>query len=435
MPLGAAMVFKGIEGAMPFLHGSQGCSTYIRRYMISHFREPVDIASSNFSEETAVFGGRSNLENGLKNVISQYHPAMIGVATTCLSETIGDDIAGHLRAFRLANPDAPPLVHVSTPSYAATHAEGYTAAVKAVVEQLVPFSDRSSTDGQLNIFPNMLSPEDLRYLKCVIGDFSLHCVVLPDYSDTLDGPSWKDYELIPSGGTKIDEIRLMGRARASISMGRITTRRSERDPGVHLFEKNAVPLFDLGVPIGLRETDRLFAVLETLSGKDMPQEHLKERGRLVDAFVDGHKYVAGKKVVIYGEEDMVVGMASFLSEAGFIPVLCASGGQSGYLKSEVQKVLARPMEVDVIDGADFADIEEKAQSLKPDVIIGSSKGYKLSRKLGVPLVRAGFPVHDRIGGQRIVHVGYRGALALYDRVVNALLDAKQERSEIGYSYM
>ena len=55
-PLGASLVFRGIENSVPLLHGSQGCSTYIRRYLISHFNEPVDIASSNFTEETAVFG-------------------------------------------------------------------------------------------------------------------------------------------------------------------------------------------------------------------------------------------------------------------------------------------------------------------------------------------------------------------------------------------
>ena len=47
-PLGACLVFRGVEGCIPFLHGSQGCSTYIRRYMIGHFREPIDIASSSF---------------------------------------------------------------------------------------------------------------------------------------------------------------------------------------------------------------------------------------------------------------------------------------------------------------------------------------------------------------------------------------------------
>ena len=52
-PLGASLAFKGVEGAVPLLHGSQGCATYIRRYLISHFREPVDIASSSFDEMAA----------------------------------------------------------------------------------------------------------------------------------------------------------------------------------------------------------------------------------------------------------------------------------------------------------------------------------------------------------------------------------------------
>jgi Nitrogenase molybdenum-iron protein, alpha and beta chains len=67
-PLGASLVFQGIEGCVPLLHGSQGCSTYMRRYLISHFKEPVDIASSNFTEETAVFGGGANLKLAIENV-------------------------------------------------------------------------------------------------------------------------------------------------------------------------------------------------------------------------------------------------------------------------------------------------------------------------------------------------------------------------------
>ena len=56
-PLGACLAFRGIEGAVPFLHGSQGCATYMRRYIISHFREPMDIASSSLGEKHAIYGG------------------------------------------------------------------------------------------------------------------------------------------------------------------------------------------------------------------------------------------------------------------------------------------------------------------------------------------------------------------------------------------
>jgi nitrogenase molybdenum-iron protein NifN len=53
----------------------------------------------------------------------------------------------------------------------------------------------------------------------------------------------------------------------------------------------------------------------------------------------------------------------------------------------------------------------------------------------VPLIRTGFPIHDRIGGQRVLHVGYRGTQFLFDAVANAMLERKQETSTIGYSYL
>ncbi|MGO9366049.1 MAG: nitrogenase component 1, partial [Terriglobales bacterium] len=140
-PLGASLVFRGIEGAVPFLHGSQGCATYMRRYIISHFREPMDIAASGFSESSAIFGGGDNLRRGLQNVTAQYKPNMIGVATTCLCETIGEDVASMIREYVLhVSQDAetggfaPQLVHVSTPSYSGTHVDGFHAAVRSVVE-------------------------------------------------------------------------------------------------------------------------------------------------------------------------------------------------------------------------------------------------------------------------------------------------------------
>ena len=63
--LGATLAIRGVEGALPYLHGSQGCATYMRRYIISHFREPMDIAASNFSEASTVFGGGEVFSTGI----------------------------------------------------------------------------------------------------------------------------------------------------------------------------------------------------------------------------------------------------------------------------------------------------------------------------------------------------------------------------------
>jgi hypothetical protein len=69
---------SGVEGGHPFLHGSQGCATYMRRYVISHFREPMDIASSSLGEKNAIYGGGPNLKKGLLNAMRKYGAGVVG---------------------------------------------------------------------------------------------------------------------------------------------------------------------------------------------------------------------------------------------------------------------------------------------------------------------------------------------------------------------
>jgi nitrogenase molybdenum-iron protein NifN len=438
-PLGACIAFRGIEGAIPFLHGSQGCATYMRRYIISHFREPMDIASSSLGEKHAVYGGGPNLKQGLKNVTAKYGAKLIGIATTCLTETIGDDVSMLLREYRHemgeagASADLPAMAHVSTPSYSGTHMEGFHAAVKAVVDQLTTDSVKTET---VSLLPGFLSPADLRCLREILDDFGLESVVLPDISETLDAPSLEEYKKIPDGGTPLPAIRAMGGARATIEFGR--TLFTKATAGKLLEERFKVPLHRLGAPIGLRETDSFIAVLEELAGRKTPKRLASERGRLIDAYVDAHKYVFGKRAIVYGEEDLVVGITAFLAEIGVKPVLCATGGGQG---SDFSRAIAEVTESFLTEppiaraGADFHDIAGEAGELAPDILIGHSKGYHLARKWKIPLVRVGFPIHDRFGGQRTLHVGYRGSQSLLDRVVNAVIEKKQEDSPVGYSYI
>jgi nitrogenase molybdenum-iron protein NifN len=448
-PLGACLALRGVAGAVPFLHGSQGCATYIRRYLISHFREPMDIAVSGFSEATTVFGGGDNLRTGLHNVARQYHPDLIGIATTCLPETIGEDVGMLLHEFTPDGDSPFHQVHVSTPSFRGTHVDGFHATIRALVEQLVlvqkqPLPNGRGSDarseprplgsGRVNVFPGMVSPADLRYLKEVLADFGLEATLLPDYSETLDGPQLDEYQKIPAGGTSVARIRAMGRARMSLELGR--TLAECGTAAASLESRFGVARRKLGWPVGVLESDRFFAALSELSGRPLPEKHAKERGRLVDSYVDAHKYVFGRRAVVYGEEDLVVGLTSFLAEIGVQPVLCASGGESGRLEAAVKAVAGDAAErVMVKEGMDFATMGEAARGLAPDFLIGSSKGYSLARELDIPLIRVGFPIHDRIGGQRILHLGYRGAQQLFDAVTNTLLARGQDRSPVGYSYL
>lgn len=433
-PLGASLAFRGVEGAIPFLHGSQGCATYMRRYIISHFREPVDIASSALGEKNAIYGGGPNLKKGILNVMKKYEPKLVGVATTCLTETIGDDVPMYFNEFfkEFGDLDLPELVRVSTPSYNGTHTDGWHGAVRSLVEQLC-VEDHADT-GRVNILPNMVSCEDVRHLRDICDHFGIDATILPDISETLDGPALEDYVKIPEGGTPIAEIKEMSGARATIEFGRCLPRETG---GSSLEARFGVKNHRIGLPMGLRESDRFFETLEAVSGSPMPRRYELERGRLVDAYVDGHKYIFGKRAVVYGEEDLVVGLCAFLSEIGVDVVLAGTGSRNKGLEEAIAQVTHGTARVapEVREGVDFHDIAAEAATLAPDLVVGHSKGYRYAREWNVPLVRVGFPIHDRFGGQRLLHLGYKGTQALFDRVVNSVIEKKQADSSVGYGYI
>ena len=96
-PVGAMYAALGIHGCLPHSHGSQGCCSYHRMHLTRHYRDPIIASTSSFTEGACVFGGKSNLKKGLENVFEIYNPEVVAINTTCLSETIGDDIAEIMR--------------------------------------------------------------------------------------------------------------------------------------------------------------------------------------------------------------------------------------------------------------------------------------------------------------------------------------------------
>jgi nitrogenase molybdenum-iron protein NifN len=189
--------------------------------------------------------------------------------------------------------------------------------------------------------------------------------------------------------------------------------------------------------LGIRQTDQFFELLATLSGRPVPERYTAQRGRLLDALVDGHKHLNGVRVALFGEEDLVAGLAAFCGELGILPVLCATGGGKGHFARAVKSVVPEHChsQMEILENVDFVTIENNLKRMDVDLLIGHSKGYSMSRRLDRPLIRVGFPVHDRVDGSRILHLGYRGAQQLFDRIVNTLIEVKQKNSDVGYTYM
>ncbi len=432
-PMGSALAFKGIENTMVLYHGSQGCSTYMRLHLAHHFREPVDIASSSLSEKGAVYGGGENLKKGLKNVINRYNPKVIGVATTCLAETIGDDVPAIIREFKEEEGlgDDPEkdiiIIPVSTPSYGESHVSGYIKALDAVVRKFAedPGKDRAvkTPNGKLNVIPvESLSPADVRELKEIFEVMAGEYIFLPDISETFDAPLREDLPRIAQGGTPLSEVAEMPNSRASLGLGMVSKNLALE----YLKEYHGVPGYSVPIPIGLSNTDSFFTELVKIIVCPIPEKYQKERGRLLDAMVDVHKYLYGVKAAVYGDPDLVFSLTTFMLELGMHPVLVATGSKSRDFGKKIGQIFEeiRPeLKYSVLDGIDFDSLNDAVTECSPDILIGNSNGRYIAKVRDIPLVRVGLPIHDRVGAQRILTVGYRGALELLDRITNTILEA------------
>lgn len=424
MPLGGVMAMKGIEDSIVILHGSQGCSTYIRRHMATHYNEPIDIASSSLTENGTIYGGAANLKKGLKNIIETYHPKVIGVLTTCLSETIGENIQGIIEEFKGETATEVQILPVSTPAYAGTQSEGYYRALRRLVEE---FSMSSKKVNKVNIVAASLNPGDLRMIKYLLHAFELPYILLPDFSETLDAPYRKGYTKLPEGGTKLSELAEMGGALCTLEMG-VTIADSD-SPGQYLQQAFGVPLYKCPIPVGLRNTDRFLQLLSQISGKPIPEELQKERGRYLDAIIDSHKYNGEGRAVIFGEPELVYGITSLCVENGIQPAVIATGSKNPTYLKEINKLTEELEEKPVLlDDTDFEVIESLMEKSNANLMIGDSNGRRIEARTGVKLVRIGFPIHDRMGAQRRVYTGYFGSLNLLDEITNTIL----EKKETGY---
>ncbi|WP_408606010.1 nitrogenase component 1 [Imhoffiella purpurea] len=52
-----------------------------------------------------------------------------------------------------------------------------------------------------------------------------------------------------------------------------------------------------------------------------------------------------------------------------------------------------------------------AREHKAEVLITNSHGVHTAERLGIPLLRAGFPQYDRLGGYTRTWIGYQGTRA------------------------
>jgi len=420
-PIGAVLAYKGIHNCMPITHGSQGCSSYLRMVLARHYREPTLAATSSFTEDSVVFGGRDNLNEAVGNVMSIYHPDVLAINTTCSAETIGDDISAFMEEIKEEEFFDPKVrvVLTNTPSYVGSHITGYDNAVKSIAQS---FARKGEPNGKLNIIPGFVEPGDIREIKRILKIMGVPHIVFPDTTDVFDAPLTPESGgLYPPGGTTIADLVDAGNSRATIALGRT----AGASGALVLTGKFKIPSVIGPMPIGIRNTDAFVMNVSSLMGVPIPKEIEYERGRLVDMMTDAHPHFHGKKLAVFGDPDTVIGLVSLAEEMGMDPVFALTGTPDKKFAEEVHN--ASPG-CEALLGDTFL-LHQKIKNRPVDMLIGNSYGKFIARAEDIPLVRVGFPITDRANLHNFPIIGYAGAARLVEMIGNAFLERRDRDSD------
>jgi nitrogenase molybdenum-iron protein beta chain len=92
-------------------------------------------------------------------------------------------------------------------------------------------------------------------------------------------------------------------------------------------------------------------------------------------------------------------------------------------------------DVNVHVAKDMFYFHQLVKSEPVDLLFGNTYTKYISRDEGIPTIRFGFPIYDRIGHQYFSFMGYRGALRLVEKILDAVMDkldetAPEERFEL-----
>jgi nitrogenase molybdenum-iron protein beta chain len=426
-PIGAMYAALGIHNCLPHSHGSQGCCSYHRSTLTRHYKEPVMASTSSFTEGSSVFGGQANLLQAITNIFAIYNPDIIAVHTTCLSETIGDDIPQIIAKARDEGkiPAGKRVIHTNTPSYVGSHVTGFSNMVKSMVDY---FAERAKDKGKtVNLIPGWVEPSDVREIKSLATEIGVDTIAFPDTSDVLDAPQTGKHIFYPKGGVTPEQLARTPASQATIALGPSASEAAAKQ----LDTKFKVPFELLELPIGLRATDRFVNTLRRQIRGRVPPSVNDQRGRLMDMITDMHQYFHGVRVALWGDPDQLVSLAEFLADIDMRPMYIVTGTPGKQFDKRIEAALAgRVPDVKFRQGAG-ADMFLMHQWIKQepvDLLIGNTYGKYISRDENIPFVRHGFPIMDRVGHSYFPTVGYRGAMRLLEMILNALLDHKDRES-------
>lgn len=426
--IGASLAFLGFSRSMPIMHGSQGCTAFAKVFFVRHFREPIPLQTTAMDQVSSVMGADDNIVEAIKTVCEKNAPSVVGLVTTGLAETQGADIHGSVARFQREYPElaaASAVVAVNTPDFTGCFESGFALALKAIIEALVPESsaqgasiENSSRVGlrpkQVNVLIHAnLTPGDLEYVVESIESFGLRPMLIPDLSGSLDGhlPD-EQYNPLTTGGLLVADLKTAGESVITLVIGD-----SLKDAATSLQRRTGVPTHHFSHLMTIETVDQWLTTLSDVSGQQVAPRWCKQRKQLQDAMLDTHFMIGATRYAMASDADLLIAFDALMTSMGAELVAAVIPAKA---------VSVKKLAIGTVQIGDLEDLEFEAKNKRAQLLIGNSHAADSAERLSVPLLRAGFPQYDLIGGFQRCWVGYRGIQQVLFDLANMMIAHHQE---------
>jgi len=409
-PMGATLAFLGVKDCMPLMHGAQGCASYTKVFFTRHFNEPIAINNTSVSDITAVLDGGDysilmaieNIQNKEKNL----KPSMIGLHTTGLTETKGDDVRGVGMHIEI------PYVFVNTPDYEGGMESGWSLTVTAMIEQLTEAATELKTN-KLVFLPHLsMQPIEVEKIKALCEDFGFETYALPDLSTSLDGYWEAGQGKLANGGITVDQIRDLATSSVVVSLGA-----SMKKAALALQKKNpAIEHLHFDHLMGLDGCDNFVSALMKIRQREPKPLMKRWRSRLQDAMLDSHFLIGSSHFVVMGEPDMLVGICALLRSVG------------GTIDAAISTTFSDSLHLIEAEKVFVGDLEDARQFFEgADMVISNFHAERiLHTYTHTALVIRGFPNYEELGNQLKNDQLYEGSTYFLFEIANSLRKVKHE---------
>ncbi len=401
-PMGALLCFLGIKNCMPLMHGAQGCASFSKVFFTRHFSDPIAIQTTAVNDITAVIdGGDYSISEAIKNITKKVKPDLVGLFTTGMTETKGDDIKGATYLLK----DKQKMVYVHTPDFEGGLESGFAHSVEAIIDQMVEPCEEIDKQKAL-LIPNVnLTPIEIEKIKEQIDLFGFETLALPDLSLSLDGHLGLKQGALSSGGISIEEIKELANSAIVITVGD-----SVEKCGESIIEKNQnIKHHHFSTLSGLLNADKFYKALMDFKNLSKPKPSIvRWRKRYQDALLDTHFALGGTKVIIAAEPDQILSIASTVHEAG---------AQIEAVVTPTKSVALDKLDFcDNIILGDFEDVEKVLPDA--DVLISNFHGERICNKYKKALMVRGFPNYELVGNQLKNDTLYEGCCYMLFELAN-----------------